>query len=204
MLSVGLTGGIATGKSLVAGLFVKRGAFLIDADSVAREVVIPGSPGLALLVDQFGPCILDTTGALDREKLGSVVFADPEKRNILEAILHPLILETIFSTIDGLRKKGHAGIVISDIPLLFECGIQKQYDATVLVYADPATQQQRLVARNGLGSAAALQRLSAQMSIAEKRQHADFIIENTGSLRELEIRVSAVWSDLCELLQKQG
>jgi len=203
MLNVGLTGGIASGKSLAARLFAQKGAFLIDADCVARQAVMPGSPGLERIVGQFGRRVLDSSGALDREKLGSEVFADPEKRKKLEAILHPLILETMFSRIDDLRKQGHAGIVVSDIPLLFECGIQNQFDKTVLVYADPSIQLQRLIARNRLAEAQALQRLSAQMPIAEKRRRADFIIENTGNLQELEARVAAAWSALCELLQKK-
>jgi dephospho-CoA kinase len=203
MLSVGLTGGIATGKSLASGLFAQKGAFLIDADSVARQAVMPGSPGLERIAGQFGQSVLDSSGALDRDKLGSLVFADPEKRKKLEAILHPLILGNVFARIEELRKQGHAGIVVSDIPLLFECGIQNRFDKTVLVYADASAQMQRLIERNRLAEAQAQQRLSAQMPIAEKRQHADFIIENTGTRADLEVGVNAVWSALCELLQKK-
>lgn len=203
MLSVGLTGGIASGKSLAARLFAQSGAVLIDADSVARQVVMPGSSCLERIADAFGREILDSRGALDREQLGRVVFADTEKRKALEAILHPVILAAMFSAIENLRNQGYGGIVVSDMPLLFECGVQDQFDKIVLVYAEPSTQQQRLVARNGLSPDAALQRLSAQMPIAEKRKFADFIIENTGSLAVLEERVAAVWSTLCELSKKK-
>jgi dephospho-CoA kinase len=203
MLSVGLTGGIATGKSLAAGFFAQKGAFLIDADSVARQAVMPGTPGLARIAGQFGQTVLDSSGALDRKKLGSLVFADSDKRMKLEEILHPIILSNVFSRIEDLRNQGHVGIVVADIPLLFECGIQKQFDKTVLVYADSSVQLQRLITRDRLAEVQAIQRLSAQLPIAEKRQLADFIIDNNGILTELEARVTAVWSTLCELLQKK-
>ncbi len=204
MLSVALTGGIASGKTLAAGFFAGRGAFLLDADIVAREVVMPGSQALERIADKFGTGVLDSTGALDREKLGSIVFADQGKRNALEQILHPLILSAMFACIADLRQQGHQGIVVSDLPLLFECGLQGRFDATVLVYADAATQQQRLCKRNGLSPVQAMRRLDAQMPIAEKRRLADFIIDNTGSPAELEPGVAAVWEALCQLLQKKG
>ena len=204
MLSVGLTGGIASGKSLAAGFFSGRGALVLDADIVAREAVMPGSQALERIADRFGTGVLDPSGALDREKLGSIVFADQGQRKALERILHPLILSALFARIDDLQQQGRRGIVVSDLPLLFECGLQDRFDATVLVFADAATQQQRLCKRSGLSPVQARQRLDAQMPIAEKRRLADFIIDNTGSPAELESRVAGVWDALCRLLQKKG
>jgi dephospho-CoA kinase len=202
MLSVGLTGGIASGKSAAAGLLAQKGACLIDADRVARDIVRPGEEGFQPLVDVFGRGIVLPSGELDRVKLGAVVFADPAKRKLLDALLHPLIINRIFSRIGDFSEQGYAGIVIADIPLLFECGLQGRFDKTVLVYADPAVQQQRLMHRNSLSPESARQRLCSQMPIDDKRLLADYIIENTGSLDALEVQVAAVWSLLVGILQK--
>lgn len=204
MLSVGLTGGIASGKSLAARLFQQRGAFLIDADSVARQVVMPGSPGLQRVVEAFGPGVVDSFGALDRKKLGAAVFSDAQLRTTLDAILHPLILDAVFSAQQDLKQQGYAGIVIADVPLLYECGLQTRFDATVLVYTDPATQMKRLQERNGLAPAQARQRLSAQMAIEDKRRLADFIIDNTGSPADLVPMVADVWTALRQLQQNKA
>jgi len=202
MLSVGLTGGIASGKSSAAQLFVQKGACLIDADLIARDVVRPGEEGFQPVVDAFGPDLVTPLGELDRVKLGTVVFSDPDKRKLLDAILHPLITSRIFSRIGELNDRGYPGIVIADIPLLFECGLQKRFDKTVLVYADPETQQQRLMYRTSISPESARQRLCSQMPIVNKRQYADYIIENTGSLDALEAQVAAVWSSLTGILQQ--
>jgi dephospho-CoA kinase len=203
MLNVGLTGGIASGKSSAAQLFVQKGARLIDADLVARDVVRPGEEGFQAVVDAFGSGIVTPSGELDRVKLGAVVFSDPKKRKLLDAILHPLIINRIFSGIRDLKDRGYTGIVIADIPLLFECGLPARFDKTVLVYANPETQQQRLLHRNSIRPESARQRLSSQMPIDDKRQFADYIIENTGSLEALEAQVAAVWSLLCGILKKK-
>jgi len=202
MLSVGLTGGIASGKSRAAQLFVQKGASLIDADLVARDVVRPGEEGFQLILDAFGSDIVTPSGELDREKLGAVVFADPKKRKLLDAILHPFIINRIFSRIGDLYDQGYAGIVIADIPLLFECGLQSRFDKTVLVYAGQEAQQLRLMQRNGMTRESARQRICSQISINEKRWHADYIIENTGSMDAFEAQVAAAWSFLCEILKK--
>ena len=202
MLSVGLTGGIASGKSAAAQLFMQKGASLIDADLVARKVVRRGEEGFQPVIDAFGSDIITVSGELDRVKLGAVVFADPVKRKLLDTTLHPFIIKRIFSYIGHLKDQRYSGIVIADIPLLFECGLQQRFDKTVLVYASPETQQQRLIQRNSITLDAARQRLCSQMSIDDKRQHADYIIENTGSLDALEEQVASVWSLLSGILQK--
>lgn len=202
MLNVGLTGGIASGKSSAAQLFVQKGACLIDADLIARDVVRPGEEGFQPVVDAFGSDLMTPLGELDRVKLGAVVFYDPKKRKLLDAMLHPFIIGRIFSRLGELNDRGYPGIVIADIPLLFECGLQERFDKTVLVYADPETQKQRLICRNSISPESALQRLGSQLPIDAKRQQADYIIENTGSLDELEAQVSAVWSALTGILQQ--
>ena len=202
MLSVGLTGGIASGKSAAARLFVLKGASLIDADLVARQVARRGEEGFQPVIDAFGSGIITPSGELDRVKLGAIVFADPVKRQLLDTILHPFIINRIFSRIEELDNQRYSGIVIADIPLLFECGLQQRFDKTVLVYASPETQQQRLIQRNSISPESARQRLCAQMAIDDKRHYADYIIENTGSLDALEEQVSAVWSLLSKILQK--
>ena len=202
MLSVGLTGGIASGKSLAAQLFVQKGACLIDADLVARDVVRPGEEGFQLVRNAFGSDIITPSGELDRVKLGTIVFADPGKRKFLDTTLHPFIINRIFSHIGQLNDQRYQGIVVVDIPLLFECGLQERFDKTVLVYATPETQQQRLMQRNSITPEAARQRLCSQMAMDDKRQYADYIIDNTGSLDALEVQVATVWSFLCGILQK--
>ncbi len=202
MVSVGLTGGIASGKSAAAELFVKKGACLIDADLVARQAARRGEEGFQPVIDAFGSDIIAPSGELDRVKLGAIVFADPVKRQLLNTILHPLIINRIFSQIETLNDQHYNGIVIADIPLLFECGLQQRFDKTVLVYASPETQQQRLIQRNSITPESARQRLGAQMAIDNKRQYADYIIENTGSLDALAEQVSAIWSFLSKILQK--
>jgi dephospho-CoA kinase len=203
MLSVGLTGGIASGKSSAAQLFVQKGASLIDADLVARDVVLPGEEGFQPVLDAFGSDFITPLGELDRVKLGAVVFADPAKRKLIDEILHPFIINRICSRIRHLNDRGYTGIVIADIPLLFECGLQDRFDKTVLVYANPELQQQRLMHRNSISPESARQRLCSQMAIDDKRQHADYVIENTGSLDALEAQVAAVWLVLCGILQKK-
>ena len=202
MLNVGLTGGIASGKSAAAHLFVQKGASLIDADLVARQVARRGEEGFQPVIDAFGSGIITPSGELDRVKLGAIVFADPVKRQLLDTILHPFIINRIFSRIEELDNQRYSGIVIADIPLLFECGLQQRFDKTVLVYASPETQQQRLIQRNSISPESARQRLCAQMALDDKRHYADYIIENTGSLDALEEQVSAVWSLLSKILQK--
>jgi dephospho-CoA kinase len=204
MLSVGLTGGIASGKSLAAQLFVQKGASLIDADLIARDVVCPGAEGFQPVIDAFGSGIITASGQLDREKLGAIVFADPEKRKLLDAILHPLIINRIFSRLGDLSQQRYNGIVIADIPLLFECGLRERFDKTVLVYSSPEMQQQRLMQRNGITREPARQRMSSQMAIDEKRRYADYIIENTGSIEGLKQQVNTVWSCLCKIQIKTG
>ncbi|MFH8449855.1 dephospho-CoA kinase [Streptomyces fungicidicus] len=193
MLKVGLTGGIGAGKSEVSRLLVERGAVLIDADRIAREVVEPGTPGLAAVVDAFGEEILTADGALDRPKLGSLVFADPEKLAVLNAIVHPLV---------GARSReleeaaAADAVVVHDVPLLTENGLAPLYDLVIVVDASPETQLDRLVDRRGMTAQDARARMAAQATREERRAIADIVIDNDVPLDALRRRVEDVWSRL--------
>ncbi|KOT29116.1 dephospho-CoA kinase [Streptomyces caelestis] len=193
MLKVGLTGGIGAGKSEVSRLLVEHGAVLIDADRIAREVVEPGTPGLAAVVDAFGAEVLTADGRLDRPKLGSVVFADPERLAVLNAIVHPLV---------GARSReleeaaAEDAVVVHDVPLLTENGLAPLYDLVIVVDASPGTQLDRLVGRRGMTAEDARARMAAQATREQRRAIADIVIDNDVPLDELEQRVRDVWSEL--------
>ncbi|MFF9487809.1 dephospho-CoA kinase [Streptomyces sp. NPDC014676] len=193
MLTVGLTGGIGAGKSEVSRLLVECGAVLIDADRIAREVVEPGTPGLAAVVDAFGAEILTEDGRLDRPKLGSVVFADPGRLAVLNSIVHPLV---------GARSReleeaaAEDAVVIHDVPLLTENGLASLYDLVIVVDASPETQLDRLVGRRGMTVEDARARMAAQATREQRREIADIVIDNDVPLDELHRRVKEVWADL--------
>ena len=184
---IGLTGNIAAGKSTVSRRLAQLGADIIDADLIAREVVAPGSPGAKRIAENFGEEYF-SHGQLDRKKLGALVFSDSEARKRLEAITHPLIFEQV----EKRLKTSQADIKILDAPLLFEAGMDQLCDRVWLVTADDSLRQRRIVQRDGLTEAEALQRMNAQMSQEEKAQRADATIENNGSQEELERRVDAL------------
>ncbi|MEU9394365.1 dephospho-CoA kinase [Streptomyces sp. NPDC048324] len=193
MLKVGLTGGIGAGKSEVSRLLVVCGAVLIDADRIAREVVEPGTPGLAAVVDAFGPDVLTADGTLDRPGLGSIVFADPEKLAVLNSIVHPLV---------GARSReleeaaAEDAVVVHDVPLLAENGLAGLYDVVIVVDASPETQLDRLVRLRGMTEEDARARMAAQATREKRREIADVVIDNDVPLEELRRRVREVWADL--------
>jgi dephospho-CoA kinase len=193
MLKVGLTGGIGAGKSEVSRLLVECGAVLIDADRIAREVVAPGTPGLAAVVDAFGEDVLAEDGSLDRPKLGSIVFADAEKLAVLNAIVHPLV---------GARSREletaapEDAVVVHDVPLLTENGLAPLYDVVIVVDAPPETQLDRLVRLRGMTEEDARARMAAQATREKRREIADVVIDNDVPLAHLERRVKDVWDDL--------
>ncbi|MGI5198913.1 dephospho-CoA kinase [Streptomyces sp. CA-288835] len=200
MLTVGLTGGIGAGKSEVSRLLVECGAVLIDADKIAREVVEPGTPGLAAVVDAFGEDILTPDGGLDRPKLGSIVFTDPDKLAQLNSIVHPLVgarsreLETAAS---------QDAVIVHDVPLLAENGLAPLYDVVVVVDAAPETQLDRLVRLRGMSEEDARARMAAQATREKRLDIADIVIDNDVPLEELERRVREVWADLVRRAQQK-
>ncbi|MEU0654352.1 dephospho-CoA kinase [Streptomyces albogriseolus] len=193
MLTVGLTGGIGAGKSEVSRLLVRHGAVLIDADRIAREVVEPGTPGLAAVVEAFGEEILTEDGSLDRPRLGALVFSDPEKLSTLNAIVHPLV---------GARSREleeaapEDAVVVHDVPLLTENGLAPLYDVVIVVDASPGTQLDRLVRLRGMSEEDARARMAAQATREQRRAVADIVIDNDVPLDALERRVEEVWADL--------
>ncbi|MFJ4712391.1 dephospho-CoA kinase [Streptomyces sp. NPDC088785] len=193
MLSVGLTGGIGSGKSEVSKLLVERGALLIDADHIAREVVEPGTPGLAAVVAAFGDDVLAADGGLDRPKLGSIVFTDPDRLATLNAIVHPLVGARSAELQDSA---GPDAVVVHDVPLLAENGLAPLYDLVVVVDASAGTQLDRLTRLRGMSEEDARARMAVQATREKRLAIADVVIDNDVPLDRLREQVDAVWDDL--------
>ena len=191
-LLVGLTGGIATGKSTVATLLRDLGAEIIDADVLAREVVEPGEPALDEIVTEFGRSVLESTGRLDRKALGAIVFAEPERRRKLEAITHPRIRERFQRGLDALAARDFRGLVFFDAAVMIESGNYRNMDRLVVVVADEPTQITRLMARDGIARDEALRKIRSQMPLAEKAKLADYVIDTSGEPAATAARVRAV------------
>ncbi len=196
MLNVGLTGGIATGKSTVVRMLVKRGARVIDHDGLVHALQEPGQPVWKRIVETFGRDILDADERIDRKKLGSLVFENEPRRKVLEGIVHPAVLEEAQRQRDRIGKEDVQAIVLSDIPLLLEVGLQDRFDLILLVYAPPEVQILRVTKRNKMTREEAEARLKSQMPIDEKPKFADLVIRNDGTMRELEKRADEVWQEL--------
>lgn len=194
MLSAALTGGIATGKSFCLARFAARGAAVIDADVLAREVVAPGSPPLDSIRRRFGAGVIQADGRLDRAALGRVVFDDRIARADLEAIIHPEVYRRIREWLANLPAG--TPLAIADIPLLFETGHEHQFDRVIVCVCEPTRQISRLVARDGLSEKDARARLAAQWPIEEKVVRADYVIRTDGSLADTERRVGVVHDEL--------
>ena len=194
-MRIGLTGGVASGKSTVASLLVEEGAVLIDADALAREVVAKGTPGLAAVVDEFGPELLTADGELDRPRMGELVFQDEGARRRLEAIVHPLVFERI----TALEAAAPAGaLVVHDIPLLAESGRADTFDAVLVVDAPPELQVERMLRDRGWSRADAESRIAAQATREQRLAIATHVIDNTGTLEELRTRVRQVVAALTD------
>ena len=187
----GLTGGIASGKSTVSRMLRVLGAEVLDADVIAREVVEPGTPGLQAVAERF-PGVLDASGRLDRAKLGARVFGDPKERAALNAILHPLIGQQFLLRTQELAERGLER-VIYDAPLLIENRLHEAMNGVVLVWVPREVQKARLMGRDSLDEAAAEARLAAQLPLDEKRQHATWLVDNSGDLGTTRARVEEVW-----------
>lgn len=188
---IGLTGGIASGKSAVADRLAELGAVIIDADVLAREVVAPGTPGLAAITQRFGPEVLQPDGTLNRPALGAVIFADEGARRDLEAIVHPAVRAR---AAELTRAAPSDAVVVQVIPLLVETGQQKSFDRVVVVDVDAAVQVRRLVARNGLSTEQAMARISAQVTRGERLAAADDVLDNNGTPEQLRAAVDALWT----------
>lgn len=192
MRVIGLTGGIASGKSTAAKILAELGAEVIDADQLAREVVRPGEPAHRAIMEAFGGSVLNDDGTINRGALGSIVFADPEARRRLEAITHPAIARHAEETLADLRRRG-APLVVYMAPLLIEAGVTDRVDEIWVVYVDRETQIRRLMQRDGLSEADALQRISSQMSMEEKRGRGRVVIDNRGTEADLARKIREIW-----------
>jgi dephospho-CoA kinase len=187
----GLTGGIASGKSTVSRMLRELGAHVLDADAIAREVVEPGTPGLAAVAARF-PDVLTPDGRLDRAKLGARVFADPAERAALNAIVHPLVGQAFLEKVQALAAQGLER-VIYDVPLLIENGLQGGMDGVLLVWVPRPVQKARMMARDGLDEAAAEARLGAQLPLDSKRPYATWVVDNSADLASTRAQVEKVW-----------
>ena len=185
---IGLTGGIASGKSLVAEELKRLGAYLIDADEIAREVVKTGLPAYNEIVKEFGEKILNPDKTINRKELGRIVFSNPELRKRLEQITHPRIRKKIEAEISAIKAKNPKAVIVVDAALLIEGGLYKKMDKVIVVCADEKTQIKRLTERDGLAIEDAKNRIASQMPLKEKRRYADFVIENVEGKKKGEIK----------------
>jgi dephospho-CoA kinase len=195
VLKVGLTGGIGSGKSSVSRLLASYGAVVVDADLIAREVVAPGTPGLAAVVEEFGPSVLLPDGSLDREAVGRVVFGDPARLAALNAIVHPLVGERWRELEESAEREG-AAVVVHDVPLLAENDLGSQYDEVVVVDCPVETQVERLVEQRGMSESDARARIAAQATREQRLAVATQVVHNEGSLEDLGAQVAALWERL--------
>jgi dephospho-CoA kinase len=201
MLRVGLTGGIGTGKSHVARRFAAAGVPLVDADRLAREVVVAGTPALEAIRQRFGPGVIGPDGALDRQALAAIVFADPGARRDLEAIVHPAVRASIDAFFAALPAT--TAFAVADIPLLFETGRRREFDAVVVAACPPEMQVARVMARDGVSEAAVRERMAAQLPIADKVRQADYVIDTSGSFAETDAGVTRVIAALATRAERR-
>ena len=194
MLRVALTGGIATGKSYCLSKFASFGVPVLDADKLAREAVVPGSPALAAVSARFGPTVMRADGSLDRAALGRIVFSDRAARADLEAIVHPEVYHRISEWFASTPPKTR--LAIADVPLLFETGHNHDFDRVIVTACTPAEQMRRLIARDGLSEADARARLNAQWPIEEKVARGDYIIRTDGTLADTDVQVKKTYEML--------
>lgn len=196
MTVIGLTGGIASGKTTVAKMLAALGAEIIDADRLAREAVEPGGPAYATVVADFGPEIVTADGRLDRERLAALVFADPERRRHLESLIHPYVRRESARRQEQIARRRPEALIVLDVPLLFESGMDRRLAEIVVVYVPRRVQLMRLMARDHLDEATARTRIGAQMDLELKRQRATRVIDNSGSRQATQIQVEHLYHDL--------
>jgi len=195
----GLTGGIGSGKSAVARRLRARGLPVVNADDLARVAVARGSEGLERVADYFGPDVLTSAGDLDRARLGQIVFSDPEARRMLDAMIHPIVRQLAAQRFQELGERGEP-LACYEVPLLYEGGLDRTYQPVLVVNTPRSLREQRIAARDGLDPEQIAARIGAQMPLEEKVRRADYVIDNAGTLRELEEAADAVLSALCDAL----
>ena len=201
MLRVGLTGSIGVGKTFVASVFIELGCHVLDADQTAREVVMPGTPGLKALVEEFGDDILATDGTLDRKRLGALIFADQSKRQRLNHILHPFIIARQDEILNGWEAEDPDGIGIVDAALMIESGGYKRFDKLIVVHCRPEVQLERLMLRDKLSREEALRRINSQMPQEEKQQFADYLIDTSDGFELTRSRSVEIYNQLLRVIR---
>ncbi len=199
MLKVGLTGSIAVGKSFVCEVLRELGAFVLDADLTAREVVAPNTVGLQKIVENFGAEILQPNGELDRVKLGAIVFGDEPKRQLLNSIVHPLVIESQNDWLAETERENPSAIAVIDAALMIESGGYERFTKLIVVWCQPAIQLERLMLRNNLSESEALKRINSQMPQDEKKRYADFLIDTSEGFEATRLKTTEVFREL-ELL----
>ena len=203
MLKVGLTGSIAVGKSFVLAVFGELGCHVLDADRTARQVVMPGTPGLAEIVREFGEGVLTAEGVLDRPRMASIVFADEEKRLLLNSIVHPLVFEAQDRWMREREAEDPDGIAIVDAALMIESGGYRRFEKLIVVWCEPEIQFERLIKRDVLSEEEAKRRIASQMPQEEKKKYADFLIDTSGGFDATRERCGQVHSELLQLISQQ-
>ena len=196
MQLIGLTGGIASGKSVVAARLAEHGAVVVDADRIAREVVEPGTPALAKIADEFGDAVIASDGSLDRAALGSLIFSSPEKRAALNAITHPAVAVRSHELFDAAAAADSDAIVVYDVPLLVDTGRGDEFDLIVVVNASTATRVSRMMDLRGMSHDEALHRINSQATNTERLAIADVVIDSNGSLEQTLEQADALWTKL--------
>ena len=196
MLRVGLTGSIAVGKSFVSSVLAELGCHVLDADQTAREMVAPGSAGLRAVVEAFGAGVLGDDGTLDRARLGAIVFADEAKRQLLNSILHPLIIAAQDEWINERGREDPRGVAVVDAALMIETGSYRRFDKLIVVHCDEAAQLARLMKRDQLAREEAERRIAAQMPQRDKMRHADYLVDTSGTYDETRARVIKIYEEL--------
>jgi dephospho-CoA kinase len=204
MLIVGLTGGVASGKTAVSKILSEEGAYIIDADQIARELVQPHTPLWSELIRVFGKKILDQDGSMHRKKLAAIVFSDPQQRNLLNQMMHPRIKEEIDRRVEGIGQKDPEAIVVIDAALLVELGYHREMDKLIVVASTVRQQIERLKEREGASEEEARKILSSQMILDEKLKVADFVIPNEGSLEETRRMAKEVFQELKRMALQKG
>lgn len=202
MLKVGLTGSIAVGKSYVCEVLRELGAFVLDADQTAREVVKPGTIGLSRIVEHFGAEILQMNGELDRARLGAIVFADERQRQLLNSIVHPLVIEAQNNWLTECEREDPHKIAVIDAALMIESGSYQRFNKLIVVWCEPEIQLQRLVSRDNLSEAEALRRIGAQMPQEEKKRFADFLIDTSDGFASARVQTIEIFERLKLLIVK--
>ena len=204
MLIVALTGGIATGKSVAARFLAERGCRIHEADKVAHALMEPGQPAWDKVMDHFGPGILNADRTIDRRRLAARIFTDEKERRFMDGLIHPLVMAKIREAASALETEGRTKVFISEAALTIEAGFAPFYDKVVVAWCRPEVQLERLMARDGIGHEEALNKIGSQMDLEEKKKHADYLIDTSGTLEDTERRTERVYQSLLADYERKG